>query len=292
MELDTSGSAGSDTELSSHTESASTDLSTTPEEGLSQIQELEKLEKFRFQGRDYTAKELEKEILFQKDWTKKSQQLAQEKKEFESARKAVQEEQKFESNLKADLDFIKANPQHAAKFLEVYPAKYHQALQQVMSEINGQQQQSHNQQKTPSYETLALQREVGELRSYHNESKITVETQRIEGMIKSLESKYPDAITEMAIGRVYSAWDKMVKESGNESVKIPDQVWEDTFKSVASEMKQLVKTKYSANVKQQLQANSKAKGTPSGGANVGRAPQKFKNLRDVTNNAIKGLQRG
>src|SRR3954464_16064772 len=80
--------------------------------------DLESLEKFRYAGREMTPKELQQAVMLQSDYTRKTQQLA--------------EERKYYDNLSADLSAVAQNPQLAAKFKEVYPEKFHDYLAYVL----------------------------------------------------------------------------------------------------------------------------------------------------------------
>ena len=73
------------------------------------------------------------------------------------------------------------------------------------------------------------------------------------------------------------------------SEKITQDAWENAFKTADLEMKDLIKTKYGDLVKKQTQVNNKSRDVESGGGTLGRAPQKFKSLSDVTNFAVKDL---
>lgn len=289
MELENSSPSPAPAEISAPSQTADieTSRSTPHEASLPEVYELEKLSKFKFQGQELTPKDLEKAVLFQKDYTKRTQALAEERRQHEAKAQAFEDDQRFQSNLQADLKIIRQHPNLAEKFLETYPAKYHPYLQQVLAEISVGSANRPN-QNVPNYDVLALTKEVNELRSVHNEQKIQTETARLDGLVKDLSQKYPDAMTELVLGRVYTAWTEELQKDPN--ARIADQSWEETFKAVDQEMKDIVKKKYNTRVKQQLEANSKARGTPVGGAAPGRAPQKFRNIGDVTKAAVNRLR--
>jgi hypothetical protein len=104
--------------------------------------ELEKVEKFKFDGKEYTLKELRtllaKEKEQQRDYTAKMQKLAEERKSWETQRK---ETQRFDDNLYADLQAVKDNPQLAQEFLKVYPQSYHRHLRAVLESTSTSQPQ-------------------------------------------------------------------------------------------------------------------------------------------------------
>lgn len=286
MDLETSTSGAIDASAPSQAEGIDSNNS-TPQDSLPEIYEIEKLPKFKFQGQELTARDLEKMVLFQKDYTTKTQKIAEERKEYAAKLAEVKKDEEFRENLDIDLKHVRNNPQLAAKFLQVYPAKYHSALQKVLSELGVQQQG----QNTPNYEMLTLQQKVQEMESVFNEQKISVENMRINSTIDQMSKKYDDALPEVVLTRVLEAHSQMIKE--NPSAKITPQMWEEAFRTQDAEMKNLVKTKYASKVKQQLEANQRGRDVPTGGASMGRAPQKFKSLSDVTKHAVRQLsQRG
>ena len=232
--------------------------------------ELEKLSKFKYQGQELTPKDLEAMILRQKDYTQKTQALSKDRESFQS-------EQKFYENLYYDLSNVKNNPQLANEFLKVYPEKFHTYLKQVLGQDEQKQQA---QEQTPKFD-VELNSRLQKLESFYYEQEVAKNTQEINSTVDKLTQKYPDALPELAISRVYEAY--------NRGEKITPEAWENAFKTADAEMKDLIKTKYGDLVKKQTQVNNKSRDVDSGGGTIGRAPQKFKSLADVTNHAIKDL---
>jgi hypothetical protein len=245
------------------------------------ITELDKLERFRYQGKEWTPKDLEKAILRQEDYTRKTQTLAEERKAIESARS----EQRFYENLYADLNLVKQNPQLAAEFIKVYPQKFHQMLKQVVQET-GSTQATQSQGQNP-YIDVEARSELQQLRSILHEQEVAKSKVEIESQISNLTKKYPDAIPELVIGRVYEAYNQQLAQDPN--AKLSAQVWEDTFKAVNDEIKRMVQTKYGDLVKKQTSANAKGKDVGSGGGTPTTAPRKFKKLSDVKDFMIQDL---
>ena len=242
----------------------------TSKEEAATIYELEKLSKFKYQGQELTPKDLEAMILRQKDYTQKTQALSKE-------RESLQSEQKFYENLYHDLNNVKNNPELANEFIKVYPEKFHTYLKQVL----GQSEQTQNaQNQKPQFDVDTAAR-LQKLEAFYYEQEVAKNTQEINATVDKLSQKYSDALPELAISRVYEAY--------NRGEKITPEVWENAFKTADAEMKNLIKTKYGDLVKKQTEANNKSRDVDSGGGTVGRAPQKFKSLSDVTKYAVKDL---
>lgn len=239
------------------------------------IYELEKLSKFKYQGQEMTPKDLEAAILRQKDYTQKTQALSKERETFQS-------EQKYYENLYYDLNNVKNNPQLAEQFIKVYPEKFHSYLKQILGETSNQSQsqQSQNQSQKPQYDVEMMSR-MQKLESFYHEQEVAKNTQEINATVERLSKKYPDALSELAISRVY--------ESYNRGEEITPETWETAFKTVDQLMKDHVKAKYGDLVKKQTEANNKSRDVDSGGGTPGRAPQKFKSLGEVTKHAINDL---
>ena len=249
-------------------------------QNISAIQDLEKLEKFMYKGKEWTTADLEKAILRQQDYTRKTQSLSDERKAYESER---QNEEKYYNNLHWDLLAVANNPNLAAKFLEVYPEKFHTYLKETLTKTSGQQNsqnQNYNQQQNqvPDVEMMS---KVQKLEQFYNEQQTAKVTADINQSIDKYSKQYKDAIPELVIGRVYEAY--------NNGVKVDDALWASTFEKVDVEMKQLLRDRYGSLVKAQKAANSKGRDVDSGGGTVSNAPTKFKNIGDVTKNALKEI---
>ncbi len=239
------------------------------------IHELEKLGKFKFEGQEWTAKDLRDAILRQKDYTQKTQALSRDRESFT-------QEQKFYENLYHDLNSVKSNPQLAQEFIKIYPEKFHSYLKQVLD--GGQQQTQNNQQpQTQQQQGFDVEREarLQKLESFYQEQEVAKNEAQINQSIEKFSKQYPDALKEVVIGRIY--------EAHNRGEKITDELWETAFKTVDAQMKDIWKSKYSEMVKQQTEANKKARDVDSGGGTIGRAPAKFSKFAQITEHAVKDL---
>lgn len=249
-----------------------------PQGGLSQadILELDKLEKFKYQGRDWTPRELERAILRQQDYSKKTAEIAEERK----ALQARADEQKFYENLHYDLRKIESNPALISEFLRVYPEKFHQYAREFLGSTS--QNQAQQKPQPTSHVDFETQQRMLKLEKHFEEQEVAKNLVEINSTIDSLSKKYPDALAELAIVRV--------NEAANKGTKITEKLWEDAFRQVDAEMKNIVKAKYGDLVKKQTEANKKAQDVPSGGGTLSKAPENFKSLKDVTKYAINDIK--
>lgn len=246
----------------------------------SQVHELDKMDRFKFRGQDWTPKDLERAILRQKDYTQKTQDLAKERQSLET-------ERKFQTNLYADLNLVKNNPQLAREFVKVYPERYHSYLKEILSnqpqtETSPTQSQSPNQKF--DYET---ENRLASLEKYYHDQEVSKNQTQIEASLERYSKDYPYAVKEMVIGRVFEAYNQMLAQ--DPGAQLTDKMWENAYKGVNTYMENLVNTQYKERINKQLEANQKSKAPSGAGGTVGRAPAKFKNLKEVTDYAVRDL---
>jgi hypothetical protein len=108
------------------------DESLTKEE-VKEIMELEKLERFKFDGQEFTPKDLKNAILMRKDYTQKTQEIA--------------EARKYADNFDVDLEKVIQNPDMLKVFKEVYPASYVEKAERILKMAWGDRGNSENPEK-------------------------------------------------------------------------------------------------------------------------------------------------
>lgn len=235
--------------------------------------ELDKMEKFKYKGKEYTVSDLEKAFLRQKDYTKKMQEMAQTQESFNT-------ERKFYENLYADLQNVKDDPRLAAEFIKIYPEKFYAYLEQVLKQSTSAQSQTSTGNQ-PSQPDVQLMSRLNKLETFYHEQEVAKVTTSINSQIDKLKVKYPDAIPEIAIARIY--------EAHNEGTKITNEMWDKAFKDSQDLIEGKVKAKYGDYVKKQTEANKKARDVDAGGGTPGKAPKKFKSLKEVTEFAVSDM---
>ncbi len=238
------------------------------------LAELEKIGKFTYKGQQMTVADLEKAMLRQQDYTKKTQGLSEERKAFER-------EQKFHENLYYDLARVKANPNLANDFLRLYPEKFHKHLEELFSEgeVEDKGQEARSQAQTPDVQLLSR---INKLETHFHEQEVSKNRQEIDKTVDDLSKKYPDANPELALSRAYEAY--------NAGTSLTKEVWENIFKKCDQDGKEWVKSRYSQMVKKQTAVNTKSRDVEGGGGTVDRAPHKFNSIDDVTKHAISQLR--
>ena len=223
------------------------------------IYDLDSAEKFKWQGREWTTKELQSAYMAHSDYTRKTQALA--------------EERKFYDNLSVDLEAVKSNPALIQEFKRVYPERFHSYLNYVQ-EKQPQLQAQTNQQ---SIDTKFVER-VERLEKGIHEREVAAIEAELDAKFKQYSDKYPMADEEAVIARAQALI--------NRGEKITDQTWDNLWKSVHERNQSLADKYYSEKVKQQKTASAKAKDVGSGGGTVGRAPHLPKTIKQATDDLL------
>ncbi len=246
-------------------------------EAQAQIAELEKIGTFKYQGKTWSVGELEKAILRQQDYTKKTQSVSEE-------RKAIEEDRKYYDNLYYDLEKVKADPKLANEFISLYPEKFHSYLEAVLANINTQAPTPSVSTPTPTYAQpdIKLLSRLDRLEKTYQTQEVEKQTASIQKTMDEMIKKYPDALPEVCLARAY--------EAHNAKVKMTNEVWEDIYKTCDKQMKDWAKARYGDLVKKQTTANEKARDVDPGGGTLGRAPKVFNKFDDITNNMMDSLK--
>lgn len=244
---------------------------TAPETGgnASDILELDKIEKFKFEGKEYTQKELKAAYMRQEDYTRKTQELAQERK--------------YIDNLQADLSSIRANPALVDKFKEIYPEKFHGYVDMILAK----DEQAKEAGKQPTDTNQVVNPEIEARINRIEQSFFAKEVEAIEATLSSYDSKFSAKYPMANVNDVY-AKASLLNQKGE---KLSEESWDKLWKSSHDSDKARFETFYKNQIKEQKQAASKAKDTQTGGGIPGQAPQNLK-LKDVRNQMMKDMGRG
>ena len=191
------------------------------------IADLSKFKEFTIDGQKMTydeLKELRANGMRQADYTRKTQELA--------------EERKFNSNLRYDLDAVRKNPSAAAAFRQIYPKQYHPYLDFVLSQSTTQTPQ------TPGQAPQALPPEIEERLSRFEQvseqfmqDKLKAEQDALGAHMEAIEQKmsskykYADKIVAYTLAEQHK--EKLERETGQKitAKDITEQFLEPFFKA-------------------------------------------------------------
>lgn len=229
------------------------DLSPT-ETAASPVIDLDTVEKFKWAGREMTPKELQGQVLMQSDYTRKTQEIAQERK--------------FYDNLNDDLAAVKQNPALAAQFKEVYPEKFHRFLGFVHQE---QPREQNRQELPPEVQELVKFKE-----EFQQERKNAYMAQ-----INAMEAKYTAQFKLADVDRVLTGAQEWRKANPT-SKEIPEQVWEKLYKASHESNQKRFKSWSDAEVNKQKQANAEGRDVPAGGGVPAQGPANVRTIKQAS----------
>lgn len=240
---------------------------------LQQILELDKLEKFKWEGKEYTPAQLKKMAMQEADYTKKTQQIAAERKSF-------QETEKYNTNLYHDLQKIKANPSLVDEFKKIYPEKYHQYVDLIAANA------TMNKETNPASQTQSAQAEfkdprVDEVFDWVSEQKLQTAVVQVNATFDKLTAQYPDASEREVIGQAQHLL-ALHKQNPQEYKKPDEKTIEELFKASQEDRLGFAKGYQSRLIKSQQAANAKGTGPGAGGGTPGGAPKVARTLKEAS----------
>lgn len=276
-------------ENTEQSQSVETELPTQESESLNQTQEtpkeqpsiidLDTMEKFKFGGREWTPKELKSAYMMQSDYSKKTAEIAQERK--------------FSENLIHDLRTIRQkmadNPAIIDEFKRIYPKKYHAYADEMLDLLRSTQKptQQMQQPQSPSLppeiqrKIDLLEEKMGTYERNTFEAEVAKHASELERTLSTLSQKYPFADEEQVLSRAQA-----LRERGEE---LDQKAWDGLFKMVNEKNENFLKQRQSEMIKKQNTANQKAKDVASGGGTPAQAPRKFRTIKEASEAAIKDL---
>jgi hypothetical protein len=235
------------------------------------VPELDKLERFRFEGRDLTPKELKQAFLRQDDYTRKTQSLA--------------ETRKYVDNFAADAQAVLDKPELLAKFQELYPPEYHALMERYLKLGKQPDTQSTATEKPAINMPPEVEQMVQEIRQHQQEvreQKVQAATETINSLHTRLGEKFPYADADVVDRRIELAIEKGLKITHENLSK----VYENAYKSHHEALKSRLDKLASRKVGDQVAAGRAARDVSGGGGLPAQAPKKHKNFASITQDAL------
>lgn len=223
------------------------------------ILELDKHEKFKWEGKEMTRDELKAHLLRQDDYTRKTQALAKERKEFDAYKAEVEEykeNKRFLDNLEKDLRAVEADHSLASEFKRIYPEKFHHYLE--LRGIHESEELSRKDIQQLIKQSIA--EETGPIKERFHEQEVSAITTFLETFAQKMEQKYPHANEEAVLNRAQA----LVEAEGVDA--LTEQRYEEFWKADNERHQQRYENFYKQQIENQKKANEKAKeGGPGGG---------------------------
>jgi len=249
-------------------ETISTESRSTETPNQSQMVDLDKQEKFRFKGRDWTRDEFEKGYLRQQDYTQKTQELT--------------ERRKYVDNFAADLSTVASDPSRMADFERMYPKEFVALAKTHLAKLKGQNPQETTTNESKSWkddpEFQEFKSELSEWKSEKAQAEVKSIQTWLDGQFDSLTKKYPHAHTEIVNSRA----EAMARQFQGTDQKITAQVLDKLFKENNDEMKTRSDSMYKTKITNQINAGKSARDIGPGGDVDGGAPKKFRTIKEAT----------
>lgn len=262
-------------------------VSATPAEQVQQkieeILDLDKHEKFRWGGKDWTRDELKRSTMLMRDYTQKTQKLSEEKK--------------WSDNFAADMAKVLRNPDLITELNKIYPDSYknaaaqllreHMASQQVRGNSGEQTQATVSNQSNDFIRSLvskveSLENNLTEILTKGEQAEYEKNLAEIDSITAELEKKYDLADTQAVIARIQVLADNGAKPTRD--------TWERVFKSSHETNQKRLDARQSKLIEEQKKASSKAQDMAPGGGIAGQAPKRM-TMNEATEAAIAAFTR-
>ena len=261
--------------------------------------DLDKYDKpFRFDGKEWTAKDLKEAYLRQADYTKKTQEIAQE-------RSKLGEISKYWNNLDLDLESVRRDPSLSRQFMQVYPKYFHKYLgltQNQVIEEKREEPQGHQMDQSVMDKMSKFEEFISRFEQRDHETKVKEAGQFIDEMISKFSVKYDMADKDVVLVKADSALNAIIddlkrRESMGEEINwekqasLTESQWERLFKFVHDGSQKIIEQKQKAVFNKQKEANAKGKDIASGGGIPGQAPEKVP-LKKVKDMIMRDMEKG
>lgn len=248
------------------------------------LTDIEKLERFRFEGRDWEPKELKRALLRNEDYTRKTQELSQERKQFEHSRG---EFDWYRQNFEKDLPKVLENPALFEELKKHYPEQFHKLAEVALSRLPQHGTPPANELEKQVKELLSWRGEIQSEIQKANEAKADA---MLDTWYAELSKKYAEADSEVVTNRAFLLAEKL--QGQRPPVEFSKEHLERIFKADHESREKRYSEKYRSKVEEQKKTSSRGKDTGAGGGIPGSAPVKAKTIKEATKEALARIEAG
>lgn len=244
----------------------------TQPEATKDILDLDKLERFRFNGREWNPKDLKNAYLMREDYTRKTQELS--------------EARKYADNFEHDLAKVWEDRNLLSEMKKVYPASYVAIAEKLLSQGHPQPQSAPQQSTGQMPDEIAqrlqpIEQKFAQWEKAQQEAETKKISSWLDNQFTSLSKKYPYA-NDLAV----TALAETAYRNGE---KITEATLEKLFKSENEKLKSRYDEMYKSKVEEQLTAGKKATDIGAGGGVPGQAPKQIKSFKEAADAHLKYL---
>lgn len=238
-----------------------------------QVLDLDSADRFRYGGQEYSKDDFKSGWMRQSDYTKKTQEVAEQKRQWEH----------YRNNLDADLERVKSNPALAQQFRTVYPKEFHSYLDRVVGrQPNQQGMQQSNRGLDP-----ALEERLSRYEKFIADAETNAIQKELDASFSTFSKKFPQADEKSVISDAWAILDH--KERTGDKTPITDAQWERMWKDDHERNLNRFKQYQGSLVNGQKQANARSKDMAAGGGIPGQAPRVARNIKEATKLAMQHL---
>lgn len=259
-----------------------------------EIPDLDKLERFRWKGKDLTRDELEKAYLRHEDYTRKVSQ--------------VSEQRKYAENFEYDLAKVVENPALLGEMRKVYPSQFVKIAESVLNRLPSKRDdvasapnefpnQNFESEKITSLEAQlqrALQ-QVEELTGWRSgideqvkQANLAKAEAQIDKWFDDLGKKYPEADPEIVNAKaIYLS--EQLKDSGKPFTQAE---LEKLFKAEHERLESRYAERYRTQIEKQKAAASKVQDMGAGGGVPSAPAKQAKTLKEATKHMLDDIESG
>jgi hypothetical protein len=273
---------------------------TAPEAHVSEeaqaLTEIEKLERFKFGGKEWTPAEAKNAWLRQQDYTKKTQSLSEKEKAWEKQvseyRERAEGYSKYVQNFEIDIENVLRDPRLASEFKKIYPTEFHsildKRLQGASSNVPRETTGTTQPTRDPYLESRLAQLEghIKQREQLDQQKVFEADVKANEAMLDSICDRLGKEYNFADQDAVLSRAEQMLSQMKPEQLSAPNfqERWEAEMGKLFRQSHETHLGRYQAHYKEQItkqkQANSRGKDMGQGGATPARAPERLR-LKDV-----------
>ncbi len=241
--------------------SRSSDLA--PDSNQPSMAELEKMERFKFDGQEWTPKDLKNAILRHNDYTRKTQELAEN-------RKSVETEQLYRDNFRVDFKKVLQDPDRMNDFRQAYPSHWVELAETLLEKEQSAVQPQSVQQNATAGAGLdpKIMKDIDYIKNTFQQREIEALEKSLDAEFLKLGQKYPSANQELVLARAQILSDKKVDILQNGKL-------EEIFKTLHDQESTREKQWRENMLKEQKTANARGRDIGKGGGTPGKAPEKM-----------------
>lgn len=236
-----------------------------------QVTSLDSLSEFEFQGEKYTPDRLQELIHGYRQSTERLQSIAEQERQ----------EQRYLDNLDADIAAVIEKPHLAQQFKAVYPKKYHQVLDRMLTRM-GKGDETQSRSGLPPEFLQKLER-VDLLEQRLHQYEVEAANAKIDAILPKLLDKYPMAIEDQILAKA-----EVYLQNGG---RLNEQTWERLVKESHELARKKADAYYKRQMENQISKGQIAKDAGPGGATPGQAPKAPKTFAEAERAMIEEMKR-